>query len=116
MTKEKLDRRLDAILKMVQRIAALDFSLRLKISDKADNIDAIASGLNMLSEELEATLAERERSQDEMRQQHETLAHLQRVATMGELIGTLGHEFSQPLTAILSNAPSHQTVSQQRCA
>ena len=32
------------------------------------------------------------------------LAHLGRVATLGELSGTLAHELSQPLTAVLSNA------------
>jgi PAS domain S-box-containing protein len=32
------------------------------------------------------------------------LAHLERVATMGELAASLAHEISQPLTAILSNA------------
>jgi PAS domain S-box-containing protein len=32
------------------------------------------------------------------------LAHLSRVAVLGELTGTLAHELSQPLTAVLSNA------------
>jgi PAS domain S-box-containing protein len=32
------------------------------------------------------------------------LAHLERVATMGELAASLAHEINQPLTAILSNA------------
>ena len=32
------------------------------------------------------------------------LAHLSRVAMLGELSGTLAHELSQPLTAVLSNA------------
>ena len=33
-------------------------------------------------------------------------AHLERLATMGELTASLAHELSQPLTAILSNAQS----------
>jgi PAS domain S-box-containing protein len=32
------------------------------------------------------------------------LAHLERIATLGELAASLAHELSQPLTAILSNA------------
>jgi len=32
------------------------------------------------------------------------LAHLERIATMGELTASLAHELNQPLTAILSNA------------
>ena len=42
---------------MLESVAALDFSGRLTISEKADNVDAVASGLNMLSEELEAGFA-----------------------------------------------------------
>jgi len=36
--------------------------------------------------------------------QQRQLAHLNRVATMGELSGAIAHELSQPLTAILTNA------------
>ncbi len=89
---------------MVESVAALDFSRRLTISDKADSVDALAAGLNMLSEELEANLTERKRAEEALRRQHQELAHVQRVATMGEMVGVLAHEFNQPLTAILSNA------------
>jgi len=40
---------------------------------------------------------------DAAKQRHE-LAHLSRVAMLGELSGALAHELSQPLAAILSNA------------
>ncbi|HEY4231027.1 MAG TPA: ATP-binding protein, partial [Thermoanaerobaculia bacterium] len=40
----------------------------------------------------------------ESRQREAELAHLTRVAMLGELSGSLAHELSQPLTAILSNA------------
>ncbi len=104
MIEQQPDGRWDAILAMLESVAALDFSRRLTVSDKADRMDALASGLNMLSEELEANLTERKRTEEALRQQHEALAHVQRVATMGELVGGLAHEFSQPLTAVLSNA------------
>lgn len=53
----------------------------------------------------EAKLAEQERRERELRerQQRGELAHLQRIAAMGELTGALSHEISQPLTAIRSN-------------
>jgi PAS domain S-box-containing protein len=38
------------------------------------------------------------------------LAHLSRVAMLGELSGTLAHELSQPLTAVLVNAQAARTV------
>lgn len=44
--------RLNEILDMIGCMAALNFSKNIEISDKYDMIDAIASGLNMLSEEL----------------------------------------------------------------
>jgi C4-dicarboxylate-specific signal transduction histidine kinase len=46
-----------------------------------------------------------------MRQQLETLAHLDRVASLGELAASLAHELNQPLAAILSNAEvAHQML------
>ena len=40
--------------------------------------------------------------------QRDDLAHLSRVAMLGELSGSLAHELNQPLTAILSNAQAAQ--------
>jgi two-component system, LuxR family, sensor kinase FixL len=51
----------------------------------------------------------RRNQQMEHRSQREKLAHLTLAATVGELAGTLAHEMSQPLAAIMLNA----TVAQQ---
>jgi hypothetical protein len=59
MTEQQPDERWDAILGMLKSMASLDFSRTLPISDEADNMDAVASGLNMLSEELHANVVER---------------------------------------------------------
>ena len=40
--------------------------------------------------------------------QRDELAHMSRVAMLGELSGSLAHELNQPLTAILSNAQAAQ--------
>ena len=48
--------------------------------------------------------------EQEMREQRRELAHLSRVATVGELSGALAHELNQPLTAILSNAQAAQRL------
>lgn len=42
--------------------------------------------------------------------QRRELAHLMRVAVMGELSGAIAHELNQPLTAILSNAEAAQLL------
>ncbi len=49
-------------------------------------------------------ITERNRSEEESRRLREELAHLTRVATIGELTTSLAHELNQPLAAIMSNA------------
>src|SRR5580698_2800138 len=50
------------------------------------------------------------RSELEIARQRHQLAHLSRVNMLGELSGSLVHELSQPLTAILSNAHAAQLL------
>ncbi len=49
-------------------------------------------------------ITERLKAEAEARQHREELAHVTRIATMGELTTSLAHEINQPLTAIESNA------------
>ena len=49
-------------------------------------------------------ITDRKRAELEADSHRRELAHLGRVATLVELSGTLAHELSQPLTAVLSNA------------
>jgi nitrogen fixation/metabolism regulation signal transduction histidine kinase len=49
-------------------------------------------------------VTERKRAELEVSAQRSEVAHLGRVAMLGELTGTLAHELSQPLTAVLINA------------
>jgi PAS domain S-box-containing protein len=53
-------------------------------------------------------VTERLKEEVEARQHREELAHVTRVAMMGELTTSLAHEINQPLTAILSNAEAAQ--------
>jgi two-component system sensor kinase FixL len=53
---------------------------------------------------------ERWRAQREAARQRDELAHLSRVAMLGELSGALAHELNQPLSAILSNAQAAQRL------
>ncbi|HET9765709.1 MAG TPA: MASE1 domain-containing protein, partial [Thermoanaerobaculia bacterium] len=59
-------------------------------------------------------ISARKRVEDEMRLQRQELAHLTRVAMLGELSGALAHELNQPLTAILSNAQAGQRLMAKR--
>ena len=49
-------------------------------------------------------ITDRKRAEIETDVQRRQLAHLSRVAMLGELTGTLAHELSQPLTAVRTNA------------
>jgi PAS domain S-box-containing protein len=49
-------------------------------------------------------ITERKQAEAEARQHREELAHLSRVAIMGEMAGSLAHELGQPLGAIVTNA------------
>ena len=49
-------------------------------------------------------ITDRRRAEAELRRNLDEMAHLNRVAAMGELTASLAHELNQPLAAILSNA------------
>lgn len=49
-------------------------------------------------------VTELRQAKEEAQKRREEIAHMGRVATMGELSASLAHELNQPLTAILSNA------------
>jgi two-component system, LuxR family, sensor kinase FixL len=49
-------------------------------------------------------ISARKQAEAEARQHREELAHLSRVAIMGEMAGSLAHELNQPLTGIVNNA------------
>ena len=55
-------------------------------------------------------ITERQRAEHEIATQRSELAHLGRVALLGELSGALAHELNQPLAAILANARAAQRM------
>jgi two-component system, LuxR family, sensor kinase FixL len=57
----------------------------------------------------------RNRREDETLAEQQRLAHLARVAVVGELSGGLAHELNQPLTSILNNAQAAQQALSRDC-
>jgi PAS domain S-box-containing protein len=47
------DKRIDEIFKAIQEVASGNFTRQIKISDAMDEIDGIATGINMLAEEVQ---------------------------------------------------------------
>jgi len=81
------DKRLNEILEMIGRVAALDFSRMLPVSKNNDMIDAIALGLNMLSEELNSNVVEKSKL-DSVNAKLEKFAY------------TTAHDLRSPLNSI----------------
>ena len=44
---------IDEIIKVIQKIASGDFSVRVNIEGNDENLDSIANGVNMLAEEIQ---------------------------------------------------------------
>jgi two-component system sensor kinase FixL len=55
-------------------------------------------------------ITKRKQAEEQAARHRNEMAHLSRVSTLGELSGSLAHELSLPLTAILSNAQAAQRV------
>jgi two-component system sensor kinase FixL len=55
-------------------------------------------------------VTERRRTEEEVRNLRQELAHLTRVGMLGELSGALAHEINQPLASILGNAQAAQRL------
>lgn len=55
-------------------------------------------------------ITDRKQAELEVQQQRQELAHLTRVAILGEMSATLAHELNQPLSAILTNAQTAQRL------
>ncbi len=62
-------------------------------------LDALASIADSISQSIE-----RERTEETLRKTQAELAHVSRVATLGEMSASIAHEINQPLAAIVTSA------------
>jgi len=108
------EQRLNELVEVMMAVAALDFSRRVVISETQDVIDALATGLNMLAEELESEITTRQQTEAKLlkqttelekanRLQQEQQAQLlisEKMATLGWLTAGIAHEMNTPLAAV----------------
>ena len=79
------------------------------ISGRAHCIsDGVGRSTRLLGVSMDIT--ERKRVEKEAMEQRDELFHLSRVASLGQLSGSLAHELNQPLGIILSNAQAAQRM------
>lgn len=90
---------------IISSFANRDFSKQLPISDNNNIFDAIASGINMLGEELEHTTVskeELEHERDQLKIAKELAENANKAKTV--FIGNLSHEIRTPLQGIMGFA------------
>ncbi len=83
------DPRIESILAAITKIAAGNLDTRIRISDALDEIDGIATGINMLAEEVNSRIVEHK---DENKQLNDTIAQLRKVSAR---LSDSEHIFSQ---------------------
>jgi C4-dicarboxylate-specific signal transduction histidine kinase len=84
------------ITRMTSAMAALakgDISIEVPAADRNDEIGAMAAAVQVFKE----SIIERQKTQAE-------LAHVNRVATVGQLTASIAHEVNQPISAVVTNA------------
>jgi PAS domain S-box-containing protein len=107
------DERLHQLLAEGTRVSEHELELRTSTGDVRQAILA-ADTVEVSGEPCFITfirdVTERKRAEAEAQEQRREVAHLSRVAVLGELSGALAHELNQPLTAILANARAGQRL------
>lgn len=97
------DGRLEQILEVLRAIARRDFGARVSVSGSGDVVDAIATTLNGLSDELAAEVASRrelERAHSELKQAEARAVHAGKLAAVGQLSTGIAHEINNPATSL----------------
>jgi PAS domain S-box-containing protein len=88
------------------RIAGGDGQVRWIASRGRPSVNPDGNVARLMGVSVDVT--DQRRAEEESRRLQQELAHVARVAMMGEVAASLAHELSQPLTAILSNAQAAQ--------
>jgi signal transduction histidine kinase len=98
---EEIEASVNNFIEVISSFANRDFSTKLSISENGNMLDAIATGINVLGEELEQTTVsknELEIERNELKVAKEKAEESNRLKTV--FLGNLSHEIRTPLQAI----------------
>jgi signal transduction histidine kinase/CheY-like chemotaxis protein len=93
------DPRIDELIEVLLALARQDFSQRARISDRLDDVDALAAGLNMLAEELNGAVAskrELEAAYSALKDAQSKLLHNGKLIAIGQMASSVAHEINNP--------------------
>lgn len=62
------DKRIDQIINSIEKIARGDYSVLVELSDKNDEIDSIAIGINMLVEEIKSRIEDLREANEKLKE------------------------------------------------
>jgi len=115
-----VDQRLESILEALLAIARQDFKARAPVGDDLDVVDAIATGINLLAEELDGEVASRremEQAYEALKRTQAQLVHAGKLAAIGEISSGVAHEINNPAGwVLLSLAVAEREVKSARAA
>lgn len=94
-----VDARVEAIAAVLLSLARQDFTARAPVSAAKDGIDALATGINMLAEELSVAVVSRQQLEvayTSLRATQTALLHAGKLAAIGQLASGVAHEVNNP--------------------
>lgn len=98
--------RLDQILEVLMAFARQDFLPRIPVSAALDEFDAIATGINLLAEELHGEVASRrelEAAYAALQATQSQLLVAEKFAAIGQLASGVAHELNNPAAWVVLN-------------
>lgn len=107
------DERLDRILEVLMAFARQDFSPRIPVSPALDEFDAVATGINMLAEELHGEVASRrelEAAYAALQATQSQLLVAEKFAAIGQLASGVAHELNNPAAWVILNVARARRV------